>query len=114
MGVNIWVTNDNDGEQIPVCWGPNMVAYTRSDGKRAITTTNGKSDVLIRETPAEVMALVAAAERKQARERIAAQVIAAVGSGKQISQDTLSGAANYAISVADALLDALAAREGAE
>ena len=76
MGVNIWVTGGN-GLKIPLCWGVGMVPGVTDKNVNVIHYLFGSGLITVRETPAEIAALVAAAERKQSRERIAAQLMAA-------------------------------------
>ncbi len=111
MGVNIWVTNKTTGEKGPVCWGETMAIGT-VNGELAITTVDGlKGFSGFRETPAEIMALVAAEERKQARERIAAQILASTVAADDERNyavgDVVPDYLGNAIKWADALLDAL-------
>ncbi len=73
MGVNIWVTDATDGEKRFVGWGNGSYAYTEEKADRRISV-DGKH-YQTKETPAEIAALVAAEERKQARERIAAMAL---------------------------------------
>jgi hypothetical protein len=110
MGVNIWVTDADTGEKHPVCWGVNMIAHTIEDGRHVVTTTDGKHEVPIRETPAEVMALVAAKEREQARERIAAMALQGALANPERVGNGFCAPIDEAIKYADGLLDALAAR----
>lgn len=117
MGVNIWVTDIDGGSKRLICWGAGLSVGEGNDRSTLIEAVDTKAAAFeVRETPAEVMALVAAEERKQARERIAGQLMAA------LALDAHNGTTGFmrmvtdaksAVEAADALLDALAAREGA-
>ena len=114
MGVNIWVTGKG-GDRIPICWGVGMVPDVHPTNGNCIVYIYGENALDIRETPAEIAALVAAAERKQARERIAAMALAGMMPSPNLAIDFryCVEIADSAIKYADVLLDALATREGA-
>lgn len=86
MGVNILVTG-RDGAKTPLCWGVGMVPGVTDKNVNVIHYLFGPSLLTVRETPAEVMALVAAKEREQARERIAARVLQGILSGSSEAKD---------------------------
>jgi hypothetical protein len=113
MGVNIWVTEIGTGnERIPLPWGIGM--YPRA-AEAGTTFIYYKSNIMlhVRETPAEIAALVAEAERKQARERIAAMALQGALANPERVGNGFCAPIDEAIKYADGLLDALAAREGA-
>lgn len=118
MSVNIQVTTMG-GDKILLAWGEGLVPTVRPGHGTFISFASGHN-ITVRETPAEIMALIAAEERKQARERIAAQILAstlAVGEYAHLTSTVGDCAPDYianAIAHADVLLSALDAREGAE
>ncbi len=82
-------------------------------GEKSAILCFNEGTLAIRETPAEVMALVAAKEREQARERIAAMALQGALANPERVGNGFCAPIDEAIKYADGLLDALAAREGA-
>lgn len=118
MSVNIWVTDVDGGSIRSICWGTGLSIGEGNDGSTLIEAVGEKTGFYeIRETPAEIMALVKAAQREQQRREIAGNCFRALAEfvacrpTKHPELD-MAKLADIAIEGADALLAALDAREG--
>ena len=112
MSVNIWVTAPHDGQKILLAWGEHLHSAVNDDGDNIITNFSESTVLTVRETPAEVAALVAAEIRKQRRYELAARIRDEIGYFALPEEE--AKAAAMSIQAADALLAALDATEGAE
>jgi hypothetical protein len=110
--VNITVHDATDNAKRSISWGVGCDVGCEEGETGAIVSVKDRC-FHVRETPAEIAALVAAAERKQARERIAAMALQGYLANSRIDRWLPHEYAGQAAQTADALLDALAAREGA-
>lgn len=118
MGVNIWVTDIDDGSMRLIHCGAGLSFGLGNDGSTLIEAVGEKTGFFgVRETPAEIAALIAAEQRKRDRMTIAAQILAstlAVGEyahrNSTVGEVTPDYIAN-AIAHADVLLSALDAQE---
>lgn len=87
-------------------------------GEKSAVLCFNEGTLAVRETPAEIMALVKAAQRERDRMTIAARLMAAAIGGEYYNSDAGFSLARDlgkdAVNAADALLAALDARGGAE
>lgn len=114
--INIVVHDDRDGKARTIAWGTGATVGIDS-GKTFVELPSGNFDV--RETKAEIDALVAAEQRKRDRLMLAGQFLS--GAAIHMSErpddfpdSTPKDYAKWSVDAADALLAALDAREGAE
>lgn len=110
MSVNIQATTVG-GDKIPLAWGEGLVPTVRPGHGTFISFASGHN-ITVRETPAEIMALVKAAQRERDRMTIAAQFMAAFLGGAYASGRQPEPDYHHIVRAADALLAALDAREG--
>lgn len=120
MSVNIWVTAPYDGQKILLAWGEHLHAAVDADGDNIITNFSESTVITVRETPAEIAALIAAEQRKRDRLMLAGQILATTAAICDYAYrnatvgDVIPDYIGNSVACADALLAALDAKEGAE